>query len=49
MLPSITHVLRLENDIMMEMERRREVPAMSEAIPRAEYLEPETSNDLMFG
>ena len=47
MLPSITYVLRLEND--MEMERRREVPAISEAIPRAEYLEPETSNDLMFG
>ena len=39
------YVLRLEKDIMSEMETRSEVPAASEAAPRHEYLAPRTAND----
>ena len=41
------YVLRLEKDIMREMETRSEVPAASEAAPRHEYLAPRTANDRM--
>ena len=40
-------MLRLEKDIMREMETRSEVPAASEAAPRHEYLAPRTANDRM--
>ena len=41
-------MFKLENDIMMEMERRRAVPAASEAAPREEYLAPDTANERIF-